>query len=105
MVFNMYLRSFRGDSLANLIELSCRPRFTSGYHKNRLLECLLNSSPALTDRLQVSRQILRDLLGPLRRLLISGTLQNPLGLREFPWGHPGTTGIPRDTMHEKDFSE
>ena len=30
--------------------------------------------------------------------------QNPLGPRESPWDNPGT-GISRDVMREKDFSE
>ena len=41
------------------------------------------------------------------------TLETPSNLRdpleslrtqEFPWDHPGTTGIPRNVMREKDFS-
>ena len=42
---------------------------------------------------------------PSRTVPIAGTPSNPLGPQEFPWDQPGTTGIPRDVMREKDFSE
>lgn len=41
-----------------------------------------------------------DSLGPFRSLLISGTPWNPWA----PENLPGTTGIPRDMVLEKDFS-